>query len=56
MSTISEVGLCQAGGAVCGTRCGADRAAIHNNNLDLQEYGKSGFAIISGQPINSLLP
>ena len=55
MSTISEVGLCQADGAVCGTRWEADEVS-HNNQLDLQECGNSGSAIRTGQPIGSLLP
>ena len=55
MSVISEVGLCPADGAVCGTQGEADEA-IHNNQLDLEECGKSGCAIRTGQPIGSLLP
>ena len=49
---ISEGGLCQVDGAVCGTWWEAD-GAIHNNQLDLQECGQFS-AIRTGQHIGSL--
>ena len=54
-SDISEVGHCQADGAVCGARWEADEA-IHINQLHLRECGGYGCAMSTWLPIGGLLP
>ena len=54
-SDITEFGLCQADGAVCGARYEADKE-IHINYVNLRECGGSGCAMRTWLPVGSLLP